>query len=237
METEELYDNELIDEIADEVLLALEEERPDETYDGEVDKWAEACQAEFAQLLDGAIGAAPPPAILTEPALPPNWDEVRDLLNEFFRKRVYDKTQTMNWPINGNLPRKGKDTEFDKLLQDQGIISNRRYQSQCWLKFRKANGLVPAPTYKWEDSDQLRGQLQSPYIRPDSILTSAIESTKTILYSLMRAYYLLILPCYGKMKSSDILRLERESGPVATSSDTLPTRLKVLIAHENAKGK
>ena len=68
METEELYDNELIDEIADEVLLALEEERPDETYDGEVDKWAEACQAELAQLLDGA---APPPAIPTEPALPP----------------------------------------------------------------------------------------------------------------------------------------------------------------------
>ena len=54
--------------------------------------------------------------------------------------------------------------------------------------------------------------------------------------SLMRAYYLLILPCYGKMKSSDILWLERESGPVAPSSDTLPTRLKVLIAHENAKG-
>jgi len=70
METEELYDNELIDEIADEVLLALEEERPDETYDGEVDQWAEACQAELAQLLDGAIGAAPPPAIPTEPALP-----------------------------------------------------------------------------------------------------------------------------------------------------------------------
>ena len=44
METEELYDNELIDEIADEVLLALEEERPDETYDGEVNQWAEACQ-------------------------------------------------------------------------------------------------------------------------------------------------------------------------------------------------
>ena len=51
METEELYDNELIDEIADEVLLALEEERPDETYDGEVNQWAEACQAELAQLL------------------------------------------------------------------------------------------------------------------------------------------------------------------------------------------
>jgi len=74
------------------------------------------------------------------------------------------------------------DTEFDQLLQDLRIVSNRRYQSQCWLKFRKANGLVPAPTYKWEDSDQLRGQLQSPYIRPDSILTSAMESTKTILY-------------------------------------------------------
>mgnify|MGYP003546632086 CR=1 FL=1 len=57
METEELYDNELIDEIADEVLLALEEERPDETYDGEVDQWAEACRTELAQLLDGA---APP---------------------------------------------------------------------------------------------------------------------------------------------------------------------------------
>ena len=54
METEELYDNELIDEIADEVLLSLEEERPDETYDGEVNQWAEACQAELAQLLDGA---------------------------------------------------------------------------------------------------------------------------------------------------------------------------------------
>ena len=118
METEELYDNELIDEIADEVLLSLEEERPDETYDGEVDQWAEACQAELAQLLDGAIGAAPPPAILTEPALPPNWDQVRDLLNQLFQKRVYDKTQTMNWDINENLPRKGKDTEFDKLLQD-----------------------------------------------------------------------------------------------------------------------
>ena len=137
METEELYDDELIDEIADEVLLALEEELPDETYDEEVDQWAEACQAELAQLLDGAIGAAPPPAILTEPALPPNWDQVRDLLNKFFQKRVYDKTQTMNWDINRNLPRKGEDTEFDKLLQDQRIISNRRYQSQCCLNFGK----------------------------------------------------------------------------------------------------
>ena len=71
METEELYDDDLIDEIADEVLLSLEEERPDETCDGEVNQWAEACQAELAQLLDGAIGAAPPPAIPTEPALPP----------------------------------------------------------------------------------------------------------------------------------------------------------------------
>jgi len=40
------------------------------------------------------------------------------VLNQFFQKRVYDKTQTMNWDINGNLRRKGKDTEFDKLLQD-----------------------------------------------------------------------------------------------------------------------
>ena len=100
METEELYDDDLIDEIADEVLLSLEEERPDETCDGEVNQWAEACQAELAQLLDGAIGAAPPPAILTEPALPPSWDQVRDSLNHFFQKRVYDKTQTMPCPTS-----------------------------------------------------------------------------------------------------------------------------------------
>jgi hypothetical protein len=38
VETEELHANELIDEIADEALLALEEERPDEAYDEEVDQ-------------------------------------------------------------------------------------------------------------------------------------------------------------------------------------------------------
>jgi hypothetical protein len=51
--------------------------------------------------------------------------------------------------------------------------------------------------------------------------------------SLMRAYFMLILPCYGKMKSSDILKLERECGPTAKSD--LPTRLNATIAHEKAK--
>jgi hypothetical protein len=46
VETEELYDNELIDEIANEVLLALEEERHDVLM-----RHMEACQAELAQLL------------------------------------------------------------------------------------------------------------------------------------------------------------------------------------------
>jgi len=49
---------------------------------------------------------------------------VRAKLTELFTKRLCDKTQTMNWSMNENLLRKGKDTEFDKLLQDLQIFSN-----------------------------------------------------------------------------------------------------------------
>ena len=93
---EELCDNELIDEIEDEVLLDLEEERPDETYDGEVDQWAEACQAELAQLLElsrSSPSSHDPDGACFATALPPSWDQVRDLLNQFFQKRVYGKTK------------------------------------------------------------------------------------------------------------------------------------------------
>jgi hypothetical protein len=87
----------------------------------------------------------------------------------------------MNWALTENLPRKGRDTEFDKLLKELGFFENRRYQSQRWLEFRKNNGLVPAPTYKWTDSKQLRDQLMPRHLDLESILKNAVEQTIEIL--------------------------------------------------------
>lgn len=47
------------------------------------------------------------------------------MLDEFFSARVFGKNQTMTWKIMENLPRKKKDTEFDKLLQMLCILENR----------------------------------------------------------------------------------------------------------------
>ena len=55
----------------------------------------------------------------------------------------------MTWKITDNVPRKRKDTEFDKLLQ------NRRYVSQRRHLFRKARGVVPPPVYKFETVNEL----------------------------------------------------------------------------------
>jgi len=54
--------------------------------------------------------------------------------------------------------------------------------------------------------------------------------------ALFHAYYYLILPSYGKMKSGDTLRLLRKSTKTSAVSK-MPTRVKAAVAHEKAKTK
>ena len=55
--------------------------------------------------------------------------------------------------------------------------------------------------------------------------------------SMFRAYNILLLPCYGKMKSGDTLRLLRNSSAPRGGASRLPTRVRAAAAHESAKTK
>ena len=118
MDTEELLNE------VDDVILEIEQEPPDENYAQEVDEWVASFPAEFDELQAQLhLVAAPPPMIPEEPLLT-DWEYMCTMLDQFFLMRVYDKSQTMNWSLNEQLPRRGKDMKFDKFLQDLGIFSN-----------------------------------------------------------------------------------------------------------------
>lgn len=55
----------------------------------------------------------------------------------------------MNWSMKDCLPWKGKDTLFDQLLDNLGILSNRRYASHRWLQFKKSKGIFPPPKFEF----------------------------------------------------------------------------------------
>jgi hypothetical protein len=53
--------------------------------------------------------------------------------------------------------------------------------------------------------------------------------------AMFRAYNVLLLSCYGKMKSGDILRLLRNLSNSSGSVAKLPTRAKVAVKHDQAQ--
>lgn len=98
-------------------------------------------------------------------------------LDAFFEKRVHGGPgQTTRWQLRDNLPRKGRDTEFDALLHRLGILNKRSYQSQHWLQFKKARGIIPPPQFKMENSEQLLAQIVQ-LIQPEDIVTHAADHT------------------------------------------------------------
>lgn len=122
----------------------------------------------------------PPP--LTGPAEPQsdhiNFNECRTRLAAFFKMRVYDKTKSINWSLRETLPRRGRDTEFDKEVDDLRLGGNRRYLSQKWLEFREARGMVPPPTFECsaEEIDEAAASLVTK-----DIVEFAIKKTSSEL--------------------------------------------------------
>jgi hypothetical protein len=91
----------------------------------------------------------------------------------FFQQEYLATTrhQALTWKITDNVPRKRKDTEFDKLLQ------NRRYVSQRWLLVRQARGVVPPPVYKFENVNELFVELEKS-IDVQKVVQKVIDSTR-----------------------------------------------------------
>lgn len=67
----------------------------------------------------------------------------KELDSFFLKKRVFDKTQTVNWTLTQNLPCNGKDTKFDALLTELGVLDHQACVSSRWLQFKKDRGIVP----------------------------------------------------------------------------------------------
>jgi hypothetical protein len=223
-----------IDEVDDS--SSLEHETPDEMDIDQVHQWTAAAQSELAHFsLEQSFSLSEIPMEME----PPNWEQVHALLSQFFVKRVQDKTQTMNWSLNENLPRRGRDTEFDKLLQDLGILSNRRYQSQRWLEFWRNHGLVPAPIYKWNDSKLLRDQLSSNHMEISSILNNSIEKTKKILKqanSSVDCHGFIFMAIGTYIKSYLLNEIQRFGDSLLdTLNGATPTTIDKLVSHQRNK--
>ena len=65
----------------------------------------------------------------------PSFEEKRQRLKEFFSERV----KSGSWPKT-TMPRKGKDREFDELLQQLQLHENRTYAARRWFFFKQEKG-------------------------------------------------------------------------------------------------
>ena len=72
------------------------------------------------------------------------------LTNSSQQEAVFGKSPTMTWKIPKNLPRKRKDTKFDKLLQTLRLLEKRQYVSQLWLLFCKARDPASSCIQIWK---------------------------------------------------------------------------------------
>ena len=183
--------------LSDDEIDSLEEnEHPSEEDEAIISSWVadlprQSQQMQEQQLRNGVALPAVAPA--EDDDRPANFEECRKMLDEFFSARVYGKNQTMTWQITENLPRKKKDTEFDKLLQTLRVYDNRRYVSQRWLMFRKARGVVPPPVYKFENVRELLVELEKCIDVP-KVVQESIRSTQKWLST---DHMLDKITCYG----------------------------------------
>jgi hypothetical protein len=123
----------------------------DESQDSNVNELVATAQVEIVEIIDADVAPVPPPppVVVQEPvAQGINYSLCRTELHNFFVMRVQDRSKSMNWSLRDTFPRRGKDTELDKKLEDLGLSDNRRYASQKWLDFRKARGVKPLPGFE-----------------------------------------------------------------------------------------
>lgn len=90
---------------------------------------------------------------------------------------MFGKNQTMSWSLEENLPRRRKDTEFDKLVQTLHLPEKRWYISQRWLYFKKARGIVPPPVYKYENVNELISAVEKS-IDEATVVLASIKTTQ-----------------------------------------------------------
>jgi hypothetical protein len=98
-------------------------------------------------------------------------------LSEFFLKRS-DKTkkgEATYWSLYETLPGKGKDTEFDKLVINLGLLDNRSYVASRWLEHRKAQGVYPPPVIEMNDNIHLKDNV-SKLVSSEVIEKAMVET-------------------------------------------------------------
>jgi hypothetical protein len=78
------------------------------------------------------------------------------MLDKFFPARVFGKNQITIWKIMENLPRKRKDTKFDKLLQQQTTLCHPFGETMIHitmlaivLQSKGKSGTLKCPGIKW----------------------------------------------------------------------------------------
>jgi len=80
--------------------------------------------------------------------------EKRTRLDQFFKNQV----DTGAWSKTHPMPRKGRDVEFDKLLNDLGLITNRRYASSQFRIWKERHN-YDNPVIQ-NDPQKLKAQFQ-----------------------------------------------------------------------------
>lgn len=84
------------------------------------------------------------------------------------------------------MPRKGKEKEFDELLNNLGLVEKKRtYASTQWLLYRKGMGIYPLPALEFDSKQDFQARIGA---RIDAIIQSAEDELRTRLSSLQASH-------------------------------------------------
>jgi hypothetical protein len=102
----------------------------DAEFDAAIEDWLNGAGGDMLEQVQAQANfhaniQTPPVDVVNQE--PPNYVLIRKELDDFFHMRVFIDNSNSRWYLRNNLPRKGKDTLFDALLQKLGVIDKRRY--------------------------------------------------------------------------------------------------------------
>ena len=166
-----------------EVAFSLDDDLDSPTEESE--RKARALADDFNAEFDAIVAAQesgalpPPPSPPTPQAAAVDFAVCRATLSEFFLKRsdTTKKGEATYWSLYETLPGKGKDTEFDKLVINLGLLDNRSYVASRWLEHRKAQGVYPPPVIEMNDNLDLKGNV-SKLVSSEVIEKAMAETEK-----------------------------------------------------------
>ena len=166
-----------------EVAFSLDDELDSPTEESE--RKARALADDFNAEFDAIVAAQesgalpPPPSPPTPQAAAVDFAVCRATLSEFFLKRsdTTKKGEATYWSLYETLPGKGKDTEFDKLVINLGLVDNRSYVASRWLEHRKAQGVYPPPVIEMNDNLHLKDNV-SKLVSSEVIEKAMAETEK-----------------------------------------------------------